>query len=141
MALLIGGERTASAVTVAEVTELLMLDQASFYAVLNNSVELAIALLRNLAGRLKETNKHLASIATDTSLARVAKLLLARMDGASSRLCPPLTQEEMANLIGMRRETVARNLKRLESNHILKRNRGHIVVMNQAALERVASSG
>jgi CRP/FNR family cyclic AMP-dependent transcriptional regulator len=141
MALLIGGERTASAITIAEETELLMLDQASFYAVLKDSVELATVLLRNLAIRLKQTNTNLVAMASDTSLARVAKLLLARADVASGRLCPPLTQEEMAHLIGMRRETVARNLRGLESIHVLKRNRGHIVVTNRAALEKVACSG
>jgi CRP/FNR family transcriptional regulator len=140
MALLTGGERTASAVTIAEETELLRLDQTNFYSLLHDSPELAVALLRNLALRLKQTNESLVAIASDSSLARVTKLLLARADVASGMLCPPLSQQEIANLIGTRRETVARNLARLERIGVLKRNRGRIVIINRAGLERVASA-
>lgn len=137
MGLLIGGARTASAITIAEETELLLLDQASFHAVLRDSFEMTSELLRNLASRLKQTNENLVAIASNSSLSRVAKILLARanMDG---RLCPPLSQEEIANLIGVRRETVARNLARMEACKCLKRNRGHIVITDRARLENLA---
>ncbi len=139
MALLCGGERTASAVTIAEETELLLLDQNSFYAILKDSPELAIALLRNLATRLKKANENLASMAFESARARIAKLLLARADPVSGLLCPPLSQTEMANLIGKRRETVARSLAELEKSGVLKRNRGHIVITNRAGLEKAAA--
>lgn len=141
MALLTGCERSASAVTVAEETELLQLDQASFYEVMQESFELTKALLRNLALRLSQTNANLVAIASESSTARVAKLVLARADALSGKLCPPLSQEEIANLIGVRRETVARNLARMEENGILKRNRGNMVVVNWTRLERVARNG
>lgn len=141
MALLIGGTRTATAMTIAEETELLLLDQESFYAVLRDSFELTRALLHNLAQRLNQTSENLVAVTSDSSLSRVAKLLLARADLASGRLCPPLSQEEIAHLVGVRRETVARNLHRLEKNNILKRNRGHIVVLDRARLEQVSRYG
>lgn len=137
MGLLIGGTRTASAITIAEETELLLLDQASFLAVLRDSFEMTSSLLRNLASRLKQTNENLVTIASNSSLSRVAKILLARAD-VSGKLCPPLSQEEIANLIGVRRETVARNLARLEEGRCLKRNRGHIVITDRARLENLA---
>lgn len=137
MALLTGGERTASAITISEETELLLLDQASFHAVLKDSFEMTMELLRNLATRLKQTNENLVTMASNSSLSRVAKLLLARVN-EDGRLCPPLSQEEIANLIGVRRETVARNLAKLEEGRCLKRNRGNIVITDRTRLERLA---
>ncbi len=140
MALLTGGLRTASAVTLSEETELLLLDQGSFHALLRESFELTSELLRNLALRLKHTNENLVAMSSNSSLSRVAKLLLARADTGSGLLCPPLSQEEIAHLIGVRRETVARNLARLESTFCLRRNRGHLVVTDRIRLEQMARS-
>ena len=141
MALLGGGERTASAVTIAEQTELLILDQSHFHALLRESFELTSSLIRNLAERLKATNEKLKDWASNSSLARVAKLLLVRSDPGSGKLCPPLTQDEIAHLIGVRRETVARNLARLEAIKCLRRNRGNISIINRELLERTSKTG
>ena len=138
MALLGDGERTASAATMTDQTELLTLDQMHFQALLRESFELSYALIRNLAERLKATNEKLNDWASNSSLARVAKLILVRSDAESGKLCPPLTQDEIAHLIGVRRETVARNLARLEDGKSLQRNRGQIMVTNRAQLERIA---
>jgi CRP/FNR family transcriptional regulator len=139
MALLTGEPRSASAVT-TENTELLLLDQASFHAILRDSFELTTQLLRNLASRLRQSNENLLDITSNTSLSRVAKLVLAQADPASGRLCPPLSQEEIASRIGVRRETVARNLAKLEASRCLKRNRGHILITDRALLERKAQA-
>jgi CRP/FNR family transcriptional regulator, cyclic AMP receptor protein len=141
MALLCGGERTASAVTIAEQTELLILDQTHFLTLLRESFELTSSLIRNLAERLKATNEKLKDWAGSSSLARIAKLLLVRSDPASGKLCPPLTQDEIAHLIGVRRETVARNLSRLEDIACLRRNRGNMTITNRELLERTAKTG
>lgn len=138
MALLTGGHRTASAVTIAEENELLLLEQSNFHAVLRESFELTTQLLRSLASRLKKSNENLVTLTSNSSLSRVAKLLLARADAVSGLLCPPLSQEEIAHFIGVRRETVARNLARLEATHCLKRNRGQIVILDRARLENIA---
>ena len=140
MALLTGGERTASAITIAEETELLLLDQASFHTVLRDSFDLTREVLRTLAVRLMQTNENLVAIAENSSLCRVSKLLLARTDTYTGKLCPPLTQEEIANIVGVRRETVARNLARLEGIGCLRRNRGHILVTDRRTLQRVVQS-
>jgi CRP/FNR family transcriptional regulator, cyclic AMP receptor protein len=141
MALLCGGERTASAITIADQTELLILDQTHFHALLRESFELTSSLIYNLAERLRETNEKLKDWAAHSSLSRVAKLLLVRSDPQDGKLCPPLTQDEIAHLIGVRRETVARNLARLETIKCLRRNRGQIVITNRDLLERTSKTG
>lgn len=141
MALLCGGERTASAVTIAEQTELLILDQTHFQELMRDSFELTTALVRNLAERLRKTNEKLKDWAGSSSLSRVAKLLLVRSDLESGKLCPPLSQDEIAQLIGVRRETVARNLARLEALKCLRRNRGNLIIINRECLERASQMG
>ncbi len=141
LALLTGGDRTASAVTIAEETELLLLDQVNFHALLRDSFDLTSQLLRSLAMRLKQTNENLVAIASNSSLSRVSKLLLARADAANGRLCPALSQAEIGHLIGVRRETVARILAKLEASACLLRNRGQIVVTDRSGLERISQVG
>jgi CRP/FNR family transcriptional regulator, cyclic AMP receptor protein len=141
MALFLGGKRSASAITIAENTELLILDQESFQSLLRESFELTFEMMRNLAGRLKEANKHLKDVVENSSTARLAKFLLARCDPQTGKLCPPLSQDEIASIIGTRRETVARNLKELEKAHCLLRNHGHLQVTNFSALKGVAKRG
>lgn len=141
MALFLGGKRSASAVTIAEHTELLILDQQSFQSLMRESFEMAFAIMQNLAARLKETNTHLKDVVENSSTARLAKLLLARGDEHSGKLCPPLSQSDIAAIIGTKRETVARNLERLEQRRCVRRNRGDLVITNRDTLKSVAKSG
>ncbi len=141
MALFLGGERSASAITIAEDTELLVLDQESFQGILRESPELAFELMRNLAARVKSCNENYKRVVEDSSSARLCKFLLARCDVHNGQLCPPLSQEEIASIIGTRRETVARNLKDLEMANCLLRNRGNIVVTDRKGLEKFAKCG
>ena len=141
MALFLGGERSASAITIAEDTELLVLDQESFQGLLRESFELTFELMRNMAARVKGANQHLKGVVEDSSTARLCKFLLANCDVHSGKLCPALSQDEIAGIIGTRRETVARNLGHLEKAGCLMRNRGNIMVTNRDALTKVARQG
>lgn len=141
MALFLGGERSASAITIAEDTELLMLDQESFQGLLRESPELAFELMRNLATRVKNCNENYKRVVEDSSTARLCKFLLARCEEHSGKLYPPLSQEEIASIVGTRRETVARNLKDLEKANCLLRNRGNIMITDRKGIEKYARCG
>ena len=133
--LIAGSPRTASAVTVAETTELLVLDRNSLMNLLRNSFDLTQALLQSMARQLEDAAQNPIPPCADNSAVRLAKLLLARTEPRTGQLCSPLTQDEIAHLIGTRRETVARNLARLEVNGCLLRNHGAIVILNRDALQ------
>ena len=139
MCLLTGAARSASAVTIAEKTELLILDRSSLLSLLRKDFALAQALLQSMALLLENTEQSAAS-APDNACARMAKLLLARVEPLTGRLCPPLTQDEIARIIGTRRETVARNLAKLEGAGCLRRNRGDILIVSQDALQKAVSA-
>ena len=132
--LLGGGTRPASAVTIAEQTELLLLDQADLMNALSNDFSLTQALMKNMAQRLEGASGPTEPQWQETVSVRVAKLLLARAEKKTGLLNPALTQGEMAQMIGTRRETVARNLAKLENLGCLQRNHGDICITNRAKL-------
>ena len=138
--LLTGAPRSASAVTIAEKTELLILDRSSLLNLLRKDFALAQALLQSMALLLESRGQSATASAPDNACARMAKLLLARVEPLTGRLCPPLTQDEIARIIGTRRETVARNLAKLEGAGCLRRNRGDILIVSQDALQKAVSA-
>jgi CRP/FNR family transcriptional regulator, cyclic AMP receptor protein len=83
--------------------------------------QIAINLLATLAGRIRLANEINQAIITLDAPGRMAKLLLilAREHGlktpASTEIGLPLTQGELAGLIGVTRETAARILSEFRS--------------------------
>lgn len=67
---------------------------------------------------------------------RLARLLLARAD-AEGKL--DATQADIASDLGSAREVIARHLGRLADEGILAKDRGHITILDRAALARLAA--
>jgi len=109
------GPRTATAVAVTD-TVLLGLNQQALRAWLTGRPEVAEALLRALAQRVRRTNENLSELVFSDVPGRVAKALLdlsekygeTRPDGLFVE--HDLTQEELAQLVGASRETVNKAL-------------------------------
>jgi len=68
---------------------------------------------------------------------RLARLLLLMRD-RSSGADLPLTQESIATLLGVRRETVSHAAAHLQSQHCIRYERGHITVVDVTQLKRAA---
>lgn len=132
--------QTSTAITIADENVILVLNQKDFRAALAKNHDLTEHLLFAFANRLEKQYESKREYVSHSSLARVARLLLARSNLDSGALSPALSQEEIARYIGVRRETVARNLARLEASECLSRNRGRLVVLDRARLWRVAKS-
>jgi CRP-like cAMP-binding protein len=137
LSLLIGSRRTASAVTIADGTELIQLERAELYACLRGAFEMGCAILSGLAMRMQQLNSRLCALALDSAASRIAKLLLLRSEPGTGRIAP-ISQEEIAAIVGVRRETVARNLARMEANTILRRNRGNVIIQDRVKLEQLS---
>jgi len=139
MALANHNRRCASAATFTQETELRILNLARFRELLYGRPDLNIGMFHSMAQRLRQANDQLAEI-RKSAMSRVARQLLWRADMASGHLCPPLTQEQLADLIHVRcRETVARALEKLEVEQgCIRRDGGDIVVTDRARLERIA---
>lgn len=109
------GPRTATASALTEV-KLLGLGHGDLQPWLNARPEVATALLRAVARRLRKTNDQMSDLVFSDVPGRVARALLdlSRRFGVQSEegihVVHDLTQEELAQLVGASRETVNKAL-------------------------------
>lgn len=135
---LCGGGRREQAValersSVTEIPLASMLDQ------LKRQPEVALELASLLCDRLADAYEQIESLSWDTVLYRLVRTLLRLADDlgetseGGTRLVPYIRQEELAKLVGARREVVSGLLNRLRaSGHISYSARGGITVQRAA---------
>ena len=118
-------------------TRLCALPAAAFLDLVLSSPPVATRLLRLLTARLRlQTMRQSEQALLPSGLRLVAELLRLgriRADGALV-LSPPPTHEELAARIGLRRETVSREVSALARAGLLRTNRSAIVGADPAAL-------
>jgi len=104
MGMLDSGPRSANA-RALEPSTVLAIPYEGVLAMFNNNPMLLWGVTRLLAGRLRETNEALADSVFLDVTGRTAKRLLELADGRDSFLLP-VTQEELAGMVGASRERV-----------------------------------
>ncbi len=142
IALLDNRERTADAVAM-EACQVLVLERRDFLPFLERHPQTCIKLLSVLCGRLRHTNQLIEDSLFLNVESRFAKRLVGfarqygepRPDGILIRL--KLSQQEIAALIGVTRESVNRQLSALQERGWVKVSRGAILVTDIEALESV----
>jgi CRP-like cAMP-binding protein len=141
LALLDGGPRSASVVTL-EPVETLTLDRAPFIDVLERHPEVAGALLAVLGDRLRRTDELIQDILFLDLPARVAKTLLALAAEHGSqvpeglRIDVRLSQSELAGLVGSTRESVNRCLNAYADRGMVALDRDAITILKPDELRR-----
>lgn len=94
--------------------------------IISNKPEVSINIMESLAERLSDAESLARSLATNDVNARLAYLLMSLIDkyGIEKKegieVTLPLNREDMANYIGVTRETISRKLRKLESENIIK---------------------
>ncbi|MCU1399496.1 MAG: putative Crp family transcriptional regulator [Acidimicrobiales bacterium] len=104
MAMLDHGARSANA-RALETSKVLAIPYAGVLTMFNGNPALLWGVTRLLAGRLRETNEALADSVFLDVTGRTAKRLIELADGRDSFLLP-VTQEELAGMVGASRERV-----------------------------------
>lgn len=104
MPMLDHGPRSASA-RALEPSSVLAIPYSAVITLFNENPSLLWGVTRLLAGRLRETNEALADSVFLDVTGRTAKRLLELADGRDSFLLP-VTQEELAGMVGASRERV-----------------------------------
>jgi CRP/FNR family cyclic AMP-dependent transcriptional regulator len=144
LALLDGAPRSASAIAL-EATDTLTLPRAQFRALASMEPAIRDALLAALAGELRRLTTHVAELhfldLTGRLAARLARLAEENGDVAadgSIRLDAPLTQSDLAAMIGATRQSVNKLLREFEAEGLLQLERDSIVVPDLRALMRAA---
>jgi CRP/FNR family cyclic AMP-dependent transcriptional regulator len=129
-----GGACPANAQALTDV-QLLILPREELLQVVAAHPPIALALLKEFAGRLR----HLVQLVDDLSLhtvqERLAGLLLEQAEAAErGDAQPALTQAEMAARLGTVREMVGRALKTFEVLGLIRLDRGAIMLLDRTGL-------
>jgi CRP-like cAMP-binding protein len=131
-----GGINPASAQAMTPVV-LYGLNRNDMHNILRNQPQVALNVIGVMAKRLR----HLVSLVEELSfkrvISRVAGILL---DYAGDGVNPGtrLTQRDMAAMAGTAREVVARSLKTLEEDGVIRLDKQRIIISDKNALQQVA---
>lgn len=126
--------------TYAEVTEdsvLLLMNCADLERLLVSKPRVARRILEAFGRRVLEAERQLEDIAFKGMAARVAALLLREDDDGEVR---GLSHQDIAERLGVYRETATNALNELKSASIIRIGRKHISILDRRRLERVAAS-
>jgi len=122
MSLLDDVPRSASVRALTD-TQVWALSRADFLGLLRRAPDVAMAVVQELARRLRETGEHASSLSFQRVTQRTQGLLqrLAKDDCGREgmRITPSLTHQQIADMIGTSRETVTRALKTLKQSEWL----------------------
>lgn len=134
-----GGSCPATVIAVDD-SQILVVPAPVFRELLARHTTVAVQLLQTFAMRLRQ----ITLLATDLTLldveGRVARSLDLYTRAAGDKEFP-MSQTELASIVGARREVVARSLKDLEENGAITREHGHIVVTDREKLTAMQSHG
>jgi CRP/FNR family transcriptional regulator len=98
--------------------------------------EVSLAVMERLAAEVRRLSDMVEDLALHTVRTRLARFLLARADGTQPS--KRWTQEEIATYIGTVRDVVGRTLRAFADDGLIRRERGRLVVVDRAGLEREA---
>ncbi len=133
LALLISAPRTASAIAI-EPCELIVLPREPFLAEIMAEPSLMRHLIETLARRLRSSTEREGALAFLDAPVRLARILL-QLDCASGSVAT--SQEELAQHIGITRQTAAKILGEWRRKGWIVTKRSKIVILDRVALKNV----
>jgi len=110
------------------------LPRAVFLRLLREDARLAVEVLRIVSARLRDAHDQLRSLAHDPAPARLARALLRATHAGEAHV----TRRALAESSGTTVETAIRVLRRFEIEGIVQSTVGHVHVVDEAALRRLA---
>ena len=144
IALLDGRERTASAVAMQS-AELLRVGRAEFLPFLEEQPKLCLRLMNVLCERLRWTSDMIESTIFLDIPHRLAKRLLAlvrdygRETDVGIKLNMKLSQQDLANMLGVTRESVNKGIRSLQKEDAIVYEEGYIIILDTSFLESLVA--
>lgn len=138
-----GGPYPASAATMAD-SEIYLIRSEDFQALVRRYPEVAIKIIKVLGQRLRQSIELVRDLSFKQVPHRLAGLLvkLSREYGADTengRLIElPLSRQELADIVGTSRETITRELKKMEREGMLVVDRRHLTITDLERLQNWA---
>jgi CRP-like cAMP-binding protein len=142
IAMLDGKPRSADAKALTA-CNLAVLDRRDVLVVLERNPTAWLVLVEVLCSRLRQTDQHLVEVALLGLPQRLAKTLLRIMNARSqtaNRTELRLSQYELANLVGVSRESVNKCLHEWQRNGTIRMEKRVIKIEDRPALEAVAEA-
>ena len=138
----IDGAPRSATVIAKSACALAVLPAAVFLTLLREEPDVALAVLRKLAGIIRRGDDRIMDLSTLGTQARVCRelLRLAEEEGgtAGTAITTLPTQSDIANMTGTTRETVARTLGQLTTGGLIDRQGRQLTIIDREALEDVA---
>ena len=135
MSLLDGESRSANVIAL-EKTKVLTLDRNDFITVVNDYPQIAVQLLKELARRLRKSDRQIASLSLSDAEKRIALCIIRFADEQgviqNGKVSIPKTpiQQDIANMAGTSRETVSRALGLLEKEDLIERDGRELIILD-----------
>lgn len=123
--------------TAVENTLILTIDSVRFHRLLEQRPRLAMRWLNSLSDRLVNYQGRLMEVLAGGLEAQIATVLVHRAD----RGVVKLSQSNLAELVGGRRTSVNRVLKRLEDQNLVRVHYGQVELVDEVGLALVAGLG
>ena len=133
---LLDGEGRSAHIVSNEDSEVLTLSRSDFLDCLETYPKIAIALLEELAIRLRKSDQHIESLSLSDSEHRIAITLIRFAQELGTIKKGEVTiknlpfQQDIANMAGTSRETVSRTIKLLEEKNLVKKNKKDLIIFN-----------
>ena len=131
---LLDGEGRSANIVANEKSEVVTLSRSDFLDWLQKYPKIAIALLEELAVRLRKSDQHIESLSLSDSEQRIGVTLIRLAEELGTIKQGDVNvknlpyQQDIANMAGTSRETVSRTLKLLETKNLLKRDGRNLTI-------------
>jgi CRP/FNR family transcriptional regulator, cyclic AMP receptor protein len=116
--------------------EMLWVSDGQLSGVIANSPKIGRELLRVLSEQLQEALDNLIVFRNMPAPKRLAQRLLALSEGKEAPVKLGIRQQELAELVGVSRMTIASTLAQLQELGLVSRHYRHLVVNDPAALRK-----
>jgi len=140
---LIDGKARSASVTAIEDSEVLMLRRGDFMGLLEEHPQIAISLLKELAGRIRKSDTQIKSLSLQDAMGRVASalLLLAEEAGVIKQgrvvIHKIPLQQDLANMAGTSRETISRVFRHLEEEKLMEREGRKVIIPDYTRFKKM----
>jgi len=144
LSLLDGKPRTATVTTLVP-SVLVILERGFFMSFMEDNPTTAIRLLQILTHRLRAVDTLLEEVLFFDSETRLARRVLALIDiygkavESTAQIELKVSQQDIASLVGIARESVNRHLKKWERAEIVSLQQGRLIIQNIPRLQELAS--
>lgn len=142
IALLDGADRTADAETV-DACDLLVLERRDFLPFLRSHPDVCLKLMSVLCHKLRQTSAFLEQALFLEGPARLAKLFvrLAESHGRpvadGIKIDLHLSQQQLANMIGMARESINKHIRQWREDGLIRIENGYYVIVDLDSLREI----